>query len=153
MNSVRFTTVLSLENKNATGIHVPPEAVVALGGGRRPAVVATVNGYTYRATVMGYDPADPLMPFTAEHRAASGLKAGDPVEVELVLDTAPREVEVPEDLAAALAADPAAKAFFDGLSYSNKRVHTLSVLDAKTPETRARRVEKSIALLREGRVR
>jgi len=103
--------------------------------------------------VMGYDPADPLMPFNAEHRAASGIAAGDAIEVELVLDTAPREVQIPEDLAAAIAADPAAKAFFDGLSNSNKRVHTLSVTDAKTPETRARRIEKSVALLREGRVR
>ncbi len=153
MPPVRFSATLSLENKNATGIHVPAAAVEALGGGRRPAVVATVNGYTYRATVMGYDPADPLMPFSAEHRAASGLKAGDAIEVELVLDTAPRDVEVPDDLAAALDADPAAKAFFDGLSNSNKRVHTLSVEGAKTPETRARRVEKAVALLREGRVR
>lgn len=153
MQPVRFRAVLSLENKNATGIHVPVSAVEALGAGRRPAVLATVNGYQYRATVMGYDPADPLMPFSAEHRAASGLKAGDEVEVELVLDTAPREVEVPEDLAAALDADPIAKAFFEGLSNSNKRVHTLSVEGAKSAETRARRVAKSIALLREGRVR
>jgi hypothetical protein len=151
--AVRFHAVLSLENRNATGIHVPVEAVEALGGGRRPAVVATVNGYTYRSTVMGYDPADPLLPFTSEHRAASGLVAGDEIDVELELDTAPREVAVPADLAAALDADPVAKAFFDGLSFSNKRVHTLSVEGAKTPETRARRVEKSIALLREGRVR
>jgi Bacteriocin-protection, YdeI or OmpD-Associated/Domain of unknown function (DUF1905) len=150
---VRFSTTLSLENRNATGIHVPPEVVDALGGGRRPAVVATVNGYTYRGTVMGYDAADPLMPFSSEHRAASGLRAGDAIEVELELDTAPREVEVPEDLAAALDADPVAKAFFDGLSNSNRRVHTLSVEGAKTSETRARRVEKAIALLREGRVR
>jgi hypothetical protein len=153
MPPVRFRTVLSLENKNATGIHVPVAAVEALGGGRRPAVVATVNGYRYRATVMGYDPADPLMPFTAEHRAASGISAGDEVEVELELDSAPREVEVPDDFATALAGEPAAKAFFDGLSNSNKKVHTLAIADAKTPETRARRIEKSIALLRERRVR
>ena len=153
MPPVRFRTVLSLENRQATGIHVPVAAVEALGGGKRPAVVATVNGYTYRATVMGYDPADPLMPFTAEHRAASGLQAGDEVEVELVLDTEPRDVDIPDDLAAALEAEPAAKAFFEGLSNSNKKVHTLAIADAKTPETRARRIEKSIALLREGRVR
>jgi hypothetical protein len=151
--AVRFHTTLSLENRNATGIHVPLEAVEALGGGRRPAVVATVNGYTYRGTVLGYDPADPLMPFSSEHRAASGLRAGDEIEVELTLDTAPREVDVPADLAAALSAEPAAKAFFDGLSYTNKRIHTLSVEGAKTPETRARRVEKSIVLLREGKLR
>lgn len=151
--AVTFKAKLSLENVNATGIHVPVAVVEALGGGRRPAVVATVNGYTYRSTVMGYDPADPMLPFASEHRAAAGLAAGDAVEVTLELDTAPREVVVPEDLAAALASDPAAMAFFDGLSYSNKRVHTLSVEGAKTPETRARRVEKAIALLREGRVR
>ncbi len=153
MPPVRFRTTLSLENKTATGIHVPVEVVEALGGGKRPAVIATVNGYQYRGTVMGYDPADPLMPFTAEHRAASGINAGDVIEVELVLDTAPREVEVPEDFAAALAADPAAKAFFERLSNSNKKVHTLPIADAKTPETRARRIEKSVAMLREGRVR
>jgi hypothetical protein len=153
MASSTFRTTLSLENKTATGIHVPVEVVDALGGGKRPAVVATVNGYTYRTTVMGYDPADPLMPFSSEHRAATGLKPGDAIEVTLSLDTAPRELEIPDDLAVALAGDAVAKAFFDGLSYSNKRVHTLSVEGAKTAETRARRVEKSIALLREGRVR
>ncbi len=148
-----FRTTLALENKTATGIHVPVEAVEALGGGKRPAVVATVNGYSYRTTVMGYDPADPLMPFSSEHRAATGLVAGDAIEVTLALDTAPRQLEIPDDLAEALAGDAVAKAFFDGLSYSNRRVHTLSVEGAKTAETRARRVEKSIAILREGRVR
>jgi hypothetical protein len=150
---VRFHAILSLENKTATGIHVPVEVVEALGSGKRPAVVATVNGYTYRSTVMGYDPADPLLPFSSEHRAAAGLKAGDEVDVELALDTAPREVTVPEDLAAALAADPVALAFFETLSYSNKRVHTLAAEGAKTPETRRRRIEKSVATLHEGRVR
>ncbi len=89
----------------------------------------------------------------ADHRAASGLKAGDEVQVTLELDTAPRELEVPPELAAALDADPVAQAFFDGLSYSNKRVFTLSVEGTNNPETKARRVEKAIALMREGRVR
>ena len=89
----------------------------------------------------------------SEHRAASGLRAGDEVQVTLELDTAPRELEVPPELAAALDADPVAKAFFDGLSYSNKRVFTLSVEGTSNPETKARRVEKAIALMREGRVR
>ena len=90
---------------------------------------------------------------SAEHREASGLRAGDEVDVTLVLDTAPREVEVPPELAAALDAAPDAKAFFDGLSYSNKRVFTLSVEGTSNPETKARRVDKAIALMREGRVR
>ena len=92
-----------------------------------------------------------LIYFNADRRAETGLEGGEEIEVELELDTAPREVVVPEDLATALAAEPAAKAFFESLSYSNKRVHVLSVEDAKTPETRARRVDKAMALLREGR--
>ena len=71
----------------------------------------------------------------------------------LELDTAPREIEVPPELAAALEADPVAKAFFDGLSYSNKSVFTLYVAGTKNPETKARRVEQAIAKMREGRVR
>jgi uncharacterized protein YdeI (YjbR/CyaY-like superfamily) len=89
----------------------------------------------------------------AARGAEAGLKAGDTVQVVLELDTAPREVVVPETLAAALAADPVAKAFFDGLSYSNKRVFTESVAGTQNPETRARRVDKALALMREGRVR
>lgn len=90
---------------------------------------------------------------SAEHRAASGLKAGDDLDVTLALDTAPRVVEVPSELAAALEADPTARAFFDGLSYSNKRVFTLIVEGTSNPETKARRVEKAMALMREGRAR
>jgi uncharacterized protein YdeI (YjbR/CyaY-like superfamily) len=75
------------------------------------------------------------------------------VEVEVQLDTAPRVIEVPEDLAAALDADPMARTTFDGLSYSNQRYHVESVTGAKTPETRQRRIEKSVGLLREGRPR
>jgi uncharacterized protein YdeI (YjbR/CyaY-like superfamily) len=89
----------------------------------------------------------------SDHRAASGLKAGDEVQVTLELDTAPRELEIPPELATALDADPVARAFFDGLSYSNKRVFTLSVEGTSNSETKARRVQKAIALMREGRVR
>ena len=91
-----------------------------------------------------------MLPVSAEHRAAAGIAAGDEVEVELVLDEAPREVVVPDDFAAALDGDAAAKEQFARLSYSNKRRHTLSIEDAKTPETRQRRIAKAIETLREG---
>jgi uncharacterized protein YdeI (YjbR/CyaY-like superfamily) len=88
-----------------------------------------------------------------EHRAASGLAAGDEVDVELVLDTAPRTVELPADFAAALAAEPAARATFEALSNSNKGYHVSLIEGAKTDETRRRRIEKSVATLREGKPR
>lgn len=150
--SETFRATIVQTGKTACGIQVPEPVVEALGGSKRPAVVVTLDGYTYRSTVapMG---GGWWVGVNADHRAASGLKAGDEVQVTLELDTAPRELEIPPELQAALDADPQARAFFDGLSYSNKRVFTLSVEGTSNPETKARRVEKAIALMREGRVR
>ena len=102
-----FRTTIELAGKTATGFPVPPEALEALGGGKRPAVVVTVAGYGYRSTV-GTMGGRAMVPLSAEHRAGAGVGAGDEVDVELVLDTAPRVVEPPEDLAAALAGAPGA---------------------------------------------
>ena len=150
--SVRFRTTILQSGKTAMGFEVPADAVEALGTGKRPPVTVTINGYTYRNTVavMG---GRYMIGVSGEHRGPAKVTAGDDVEVELALDTAPREVEVPDDLTKALAADQAAKTTFDRLSYSNKRWHVLQVTGMKNPETRARRIEKSIAALREGRIR
>ena len=145
---MRFRTELLSAGKTATGFVVPAEVVEALGQGKKPAVAVTINGHTYRSTVavMG---GEFMVGVSAENRAAAGVTAGDELEIELVLDTAPRVVEVPPDLALALDAEPAARAAFERLSYSNKRLHTLSVEGAKTAETRARRVAKAVATLRD----
>jgi hypothetical protein len=148
---MRFRAVIQLSGKTATGIPVPPEVVTGLGAGKRPSVVVTINGYTYRSTVapMG---GEFMLPVSAEVRAGAGVAAGDAVEVDLELDTAPREVSVPPDLAAALAADADARRAFDALSYSNKRRLVLAVEAAKTPETRQRRLAKTVSDLREGKI-
>jgi len=148
---MKFMTTLILGGKTATGFEVPPEVVEALGSGKRPAVTVTINGHhTYRSTVapMG---GQYLIPVAAEQRTAAGIAAGDQIEVELTLDTEPREVEVPEDFAAALEGAPQAKTFFEGLSYSLKRRHVLSINDAKTPETRQRRIDKAVETLLAGK--
>jgi hypothetical protein len=146
---MRFQTIIFLEGNN-TGIEVPPEIVEALGRGKRPAVNVAVNGFSYRSTVapMG---GKYLIPLSAARRKEAGVSGGQSVEVELSLDEAPRDVEVPPDFAALLAEDATAKSFFDGLSYSNKLRHVLSIKDAKTPETRQRRVEKALEMLRAGK--
>lgn len=150
---MRFRTTLQLEGKTATGFRVPTEVVEALGQGKkRPPVVVTINGYTYRSTVAAFGDVF-MLPLAAEHRTAAGVTAGDEIDVDLELDTAPREVDVPADFAAALDAEPAARRTFDALSNSNKKWHTLNVEGAKSEETRQRRIEKSIATLREGRPR
>ncbi|HSK37825.1 MAG TPA: YdeI/OmpD-associated family protein, partial [Actinomycetota bacterium] len=147
---MRFRTTIRQTGKNTTGIQVPDDAVAALGSGRRPAVTVTVNGYSYRSTVASMGGVS-MVSLSAEHRARAGVAGGDEVEVVLALDTAPREVTVPDDLAAALNAEPAARATFDGLSYSNKTWHVLQVTGARTGETRQRRIAKSVETLRQGR--
>lgn len=144
---MRFRSTVELGGKTATGIEVPAEVVTALGPSKRPAVRVTVGGHDYRTTVapMG---GKYWVPLSAENRAAAGVAAGDSIEVEIEVDEAPRVVEVPDDLSAALAADPVARAAFDALSYSNQRRHVVSVEGAKTAETRARRVAKVITELR-----
>jgi len=129
-----------------TGIRIPDDVVVALGGGNRPKVVATVNGHAWRTSIarMG---GEFWLGASAEVRAAAGIAAGDAIELDVELDRAPRAVEVPDDLAAALAAAPVAKAAFDALSYSRQRQHVEAVLGAKASETRARRVATAIAKL------
>lgn len=150
--SVRFRAMILQTGKTAMGFEIPPEAVDALGAGKRPKVLVTINGYTYRNSIAVMGGAS-MIGVSSEHRGPAGVSGGDTVEVDLELDTAPRVVEVPPELASALAADPAAQAAFDRLSYSNRLWHALQVTGTNNPETRARRVEKSIAALREGRVR
>jgi hypothetical protein len=149
---MRFRTMILQSGRTATGIQVPEEVVQALGAGRRPAVKVTVNGYTYRSTVAVMGGAF-MISLSAEHRAAAGVAGGEEVDVDIDLDTAPREVSVPADFAAALDAEPAARRTFDGLSYSNKSWHMLQVEGAKTDETRQRRIAKSVDILKQGRAR
>lgn len=149
---MRFRTTLVQGDKTATGFRVPDEVVAALGSGRRPKVLVTINGYTYRNTVAVFGE-ESWIGVSAEHRAGAGVRGGDEIEIDLELDTAPREVVVPADFAAALDAEPAARRTFDSLSYSNRSWHVLSVNGAKTDETRQRRIAKSVATLKEGRPR
>jgi Bacteriocin-protection, YdeI or OmpD-Associated/Domain of unknown function (DUF1905) len=147
---MQFQAVIEQSGKTATGITVPTEIVEALAAGRKPAVSVTLNGYTYRSSIASMS-GEFKIPVSAEVREAAGVKAGDEVAVELTLDTAPREVAVPANFAAALDAEPAAKATFERISYSEKRWFVLGIEDAKTPETRQRRIDKAIERLREGR--
>lgn len=143
---MRFTTTVLQARKTATGLPVPESVLDELGAGRRPAVLVTIGGYSYRSTV-GSMGGQFLIPLSAEHRAGSGLAAGDEVEVQLEVDTLPRELAVPDDLAAALEA-AGVRAAFDTLSHSRKRALVDPVEQAKAPETRQRRIDRAVETLR-----
>jgi len=147
MLSTTFTTtVLKDKEKNATGLPVPAEAVAALGSGKKPRVKVTLNGYTYRTSVAvlgGFF----MLSLSAENREAAGVSPGDAVEVTLELDTEPLIVTVPDDLAAALANAPGARAAFEALAYSARKEYVRQVESAKAQETRERRIAGIVAKL------
>jgi hypothetical protein len=149
--SATFETTVTATGNN-TGIVVPEEVIERLGAGKRPPVLVSLNGYEYRTTagVMG---GKHMVSVSAAVREATGLGGGDPVRVTLTVADSPREVTVPDDLAAALAADEQAGAFFAGLSNSLQRYHVDNVTGAKSADTRQRRVEKAVALFRAGKQR
>ena len=149
---MRFRTTIEQAGKTATGIRIPPEIVDGFGAGRRPAVRVTINGYAYRSTVAVVSGAF-MVGVSAENRAAAQVAGGDVVDVDIELDTAPREVAVPADFAAALDRDADARRTFEALSRSNRQWHVSSIEGAKSDETRQRRIAKSISALHEGRPR
>jgi Bacteriocin-protection, YdeI or OmpD-Associated/Domain of unknown function (DUF1905) len=140
---MQFSAIIQLGGKTATGIEVPDDVVAALGGGNRPPVRVTLAGYSYQTTVARMRGTF-MFPVSAAVREASGVAAGDEVDVEIELDIAPRELTIPAELANALAKHPAAQEAFEKLSYTNRKRHVLAVESAKTDETRQRRIAKAL---------
>jgi Bacteriocin-protection, YdeI or OmpD-Associated/Domain of unknown function (DUF1905) len=149
---MRMTAELQATGGNTTGFRIPDEFVAELGGGGRPKVAVTMNGYEFRSSIarMG---GEYWLGVSAERRGAAGVRAGDVLDLDIVLDTQERTLDVPEDLALALAADPEAQATWEKLSFSNRRYHVDQVAGAKTAETRARRIAKSVQTLAAGKPR
>jgi hypothetical protein len=115
-------------------------------------VLVNLNGYEYRNTV-GVMGGKHMVSISAAVRKATGLQGGDPIHVTLTVTRAPREVAIPADFAAALAADEQASAFFGKLSNSMQRYHVDNITAAKSADTRQRRIGKAIALFRAGKQR
>ncbi len=149
MGALTLTTTLAKRGP-AAAVVLDDDQVAQIGeGAKRFPVRATINGYSWRTSVARMRN-EFLLGLNREVREAAGVQAGDTVEVEIALDQAPREVELPDDLAAALAADPAAQHAYDGLSYTHRKEYARWVSDAKREETRRRRIAEAVNRLREG---
>jgi hypothetical protein len=150
MTEQHFSTTVGSDDPSSLFIVIPPEVVAALSEKKRPPVRVTLNGdYTYRLTVSVYD-GRYYLPIRREIREACGLAPGMPVDVTLALDEEPRTVEVPDDLAAAFAGDPEARAVFDRLSFTHQREYVEWITSAKREETQTRRVAQTLEMLRKG---
>jgi len=144
---VRLTVELQRTGGATTGFQIPDAFVAELGGGGRPKVATTVNGFTFRSSIakMG---GSYWLGVSADRRAEGGLEGGRTYDLDIELDAAPRVIETPDDLRAALDAEPAARDAWQKLSYSHQRQHVEAITSAKAPETRARRVAKAVEKLR-----
>jgi hypothetical protein len=152
MGKLSFTTRLEPRGPAAAVVLDDGQVAVLGEGAKRFPVVATVNGYTWRTSVVRMG-GEFLVGLPREVRAGAGVQAGDEVSVVLELDTQPRQVEVPEGLAAALAADPAAKAAFDGMAFTHRKEYARWIAEAKKEETRQTRITKALEMLKQGKTR
>lgn len=148
---MKFKTTLLEAGKTATGIKVPPEIVESFKAGKKPPVRITINGYTYHNTI-GVMGGVYMVGVSAEHRKGAGVKGGDQIEVTIELDTDVRVVDIPAEFQKALDKNSAAKKYFNTLSNSRKKGIVVPIKDAKTDETRDRRIEKAITQLKEGKL-
>jgi Bacteriocin-protection, YdeI or OmpD-Associated/Domain of unknown function (DUF1905) len=146
---MRFSATVESSGMTATAIEVPVEVVERFGS-RRPKVVATINGYTWRTSVASMGGRF-MLGISGNVRSEAGIRAGDRVKVDLVPDTQQRTVDVPADFAAALHRQPAARPFFDGPPYSQQRWFVDGIESAKEPETRTRRIDAAVVRLRQSR--
>lgn len=145
-----FTATIHASDGGGAYVEIPFDVEEAFGS-KRPKVCATFDGEPYRGTAVRMGTACHLLIVLKAIRAKIGKEPGDKVKVTLEVDTRPRVIKPPKDLAAALKAEPAAGAFWKTLSYTHQREYVQWIEEAKKPETRERRIGKAIAMLAAGR--
>lgn len=142
---MRFTAELKRTGANTTGIVVPPDVLEALGGGKRPRVRVTLNGFSFSVT-LGSMGGRVMIPVSAERRAAARVEGGRSYDVAIEIDATPEPIEIPEDLAAALAAAGLTETFAK-LAPSHRKEHVRAITEAKAAETRQRRIAKAVEMV------
>jgi Domain of unknown function (DUF1905)/Bacteriocin-protection, YdeI or OmpD-Associated len=146
VSKLTFQTTLLEAKKTATGIRIPDDIIEKLGGGKKPLVKITINGFTYRSAVavMG---GTFMVGVNAENRESAKVKGGDKIDVTIELDTEERVVDIPDDFQKVLNDNLEAKKKFDALSNSKKKALTLPIANGKTAETRNKNIEKAMQVL------
>jgi bacteriocin resistance YdeI/OmpD-like protein/uncharacterized protein DUF1905 len=151
MASTQFSADLERVGKSSARLRVPVD-LEQIYGRARPPLRVTIGRHTWRTTPGVYDGVA-YIGLNKQVRAAAGVEAGDRVDVAMELDTEPRTVSVPADLRCALAVDPGAQAAFDRLSFTHRREYVEWVEEAKRPETRVRRIARTVEDVHAGRHR
>jgi hypothetical protein len=145
----QFTAELRPAGRGGSAFEVPHEAAASLSEQKRPPVAVTIGGHTFRTRIAVYG-GQPMVGVSKANRTAAGIEIGDRFDATVALDEEPRVIEVPDDLAAALAGDAEAAAAFERLAYTHRREYVSWITEARKPETRARRVAGTLDKLRGG---
>lgn len=148
-----LTSAMGEPGDDWTMVVIPEDIASSFGTRSMVRVRGTVNGVPYRSSLMPSGDGGFRMMVNAAIRAEADVGQGDEVAVELEIDNAPRTVRTPPDLNRALKDDPRAKAFWGALSYSNKKLYVDWILEAKQPDTRAKRVTETVQGMRDGKKR
>lgn len=143
----RFEATLEPVPHGGLFVVVPDAVAKAVGMVHASRVRGTVEGAPFRSGAMKYSG----IFHVGIHKATASeadVRAGDRVRVAIELDPEPLPTDtVPPDLEKALRKSPAARAAFARLSPAHKREHVKHVIEAKKPETRARRIAAAVAAL------
>jgi hypothetical protein len=145
-----FDGTLEAAGGGGAFVEIPPDALVALGGGKRFRVRGSLNGVGFESSTMGMGGDRVCLGVHKATREAAGVGVGDKVHLEVERDERGRSLEVPPELEAALAGDGEARSAFDRLSFTHRREYADWVGGAKRAETRERRLVKAVAMLRAG---
>lgn len=145
-----FRAVIEQSGSGGAYVAVPFDVEAAFGKKRVP-VRASIEGEPYRGTLVRMGGPDHILIVLKEIREKIGKKPGDEVEISLEEDREPRVVELPPDLAAALQADPAAREFYDRLSYTHRKEYVRWIEEAKREQTRSDRVVRTLEMLKAGK--
>jgi Bacteriocin-protection, YdeI or OmpD-Associated/Domain of unknown function (DUF1905) len=143
----RFSAELCPGRGGGAFVLLPPETLEALGGGSRFRVTGRLNGVEFASSTMPMGGGQVCLGVHKATRQAAGVSLGDTVDLEVERDDSPRQLDVPEDLIAALSADPAAATAFDRLPFTHRREYVEWITSAKRPDTRARRVAQTLERL------
>lgn len=142
---MQFRAVV-IPSGNAAAVEIPDTVMQSLGAEPRPPVTISINGHSWRSRVAIMN-GRRLVGISAANRAAAGIAEGQTIDLDITLDTAPREVEEPDDLKSALDERPGARVAFDKLPFGLKAKHLRDIEAAKTAEVRARRIGKLVETL------
>jgi len=144
----KFTARIEAGDRGGAFLFFPYDVEKEFGTKGRVPVRATIDGVSYTGSLIKYGAPQHMLGVEKAIRQHIGKGPGDRVEVVLKKDDEVREVEVPPAFKT-LMKKQGLLTFFESLSYTHRKEYCRWITEAKKEETRARRLEKAVEMLRD----